>query len=226
MNKPRFETLDGQTSNAKIAAAAIALDVPLLQEKPWTVAAGDGINGVRVIWHFKGASPDGNTIAAVANAWKSDEWLAKNPNHEVTRIKLAFDELHRLSDTAKGAARHYDAILPRDTISNASTAMAATLIALGHPCKGYTRGNACLFWHFDRAAASDMALWEDHNLHLKLPTTMISYIKCALLNWRVLLTDCAKPELIAVKHGTRTAFVDKNVDQKTQITLEKLLYRK
>lgn len=226
MNKPRFETLDGETSNAKIAAAAIALDVPLMADNPWTVAAGEGIKGTRVIWHFKGKSPDGNSIADVTNAWKNDAWIDKNPNHEITRIKIAFDALSKLADTAKGSSRHFDLIMPRDTISNASTAMAATLIALGHPCRGYSRGNGCLFWHFDRAAASDMALWSDRDLHVKLPGAMISYVKCALLNWKILLTECTAPQYIAVQHGTRTAFVGKGADAKTQETLEKLLFRK
>lgn len=226
MNKPRFETLDGETSNVKIAATAIALDVPLLPEKPWTIVSGDGIKGKRAIWHFKGASPDGNSIAAVTKAWHDDAWLAANPTHEVTRIKAAFDAIHKLGDTAQGKASHYSEIKPGDTIHTASTAMAATMIALGHPCKGYTRGSDCIFWRFDRAAASDMALWADHALHVKLPTTAISYIKCALLNWRTLLEAVNRPSMLAIKHGTRTAFVSKDADKKTQETLEKLLYRK
>lgn len=221
-----FDALRGGTSNAKIAATAIALDVPLHKTSPWVIAAGDGIQGTRVVWQFQGTSPDGNTIAAVANAWQDSKWIATNPVHEVTRIKLAFDALARLSATAKGDARHYDLILARDTISNASSAMAATLIALGHPCRGYTRGNNCLFWHFDRAAASDMALWEDHDLHLKLPSTMISYIKCALLNWKTLLNECVAPQIMAVKHGSRTAYVGTKADQNIQNTIEKLLFRK
>ena len=226
MNKLRFETLDGKTSNAKIAATAIALDVPLLQDNPWSIVAGDGIKGTRVVWNFRGKSEDGNSIADVTNAWQSDAWLTKHPNHEITRIKVAFDALTKLADTAKGQAHYYDLIIPRDTICNASTAMAATLIALGHPCRGYTRGNACVFWHFDRAAASDMALWLDHDLHAKLPNVDISYIKCALLNWKILLNECKSPQYIAVQHGTRTAYVGKGADSKTQQTLEKLLYRK
>jgi hypothetical protein len=226
MNKPRFETLDGQTSNAKIAATAIALDVPLLADKPWTIAVGDGINGVRAIWNFHGASPDGNSIGAINTAWNDEKWLASNPKHEVTVIKKAFGELAKLADTARGIAHHYDQIQPRDTIYTASSAMAATMISLGHPCQGYTKGHDSIFWRFDRAAASDMALWADHDLHVKLPTIMISYVKCALLNWKILLDACRNPGITAVKHGTRTAFVGKNDDQKTQLLLEKLLYRK
>ncbi len=221
-----LSTLEGDTSNAKIAATAIALDVPLHPDRPWTVATGEGIKGIRTIWNFKGASIDGNTIGSITKAWHDEKWISANQNHEVARIKIAFAELSKLADTAKGKAWHYDPILRGDTVSSASTAMAATLIALGHPCKGFTRGNECLFWHFDRAAASDMALWSDHNLHVKLPSTMISYIKCALLNWKTLLNECTIPEYTAVKHGARTAFVSKNDTAKTQSTLEKLLYRK
>jgi hypothetical protein len=54
----------------------------------------------------------------------------------------------------------------------------------------------------------------------------LSYIKAALLNWKQLLHDIKTPTHTAVKHKGRTAYIGKDDDQKTILTLEKLLYRK
>jgi hypothetical protein len=66
----------------------------------------------------------------------------------------------------------------------------------------------------------------DREIHVKLPTADLSYIKAALLNWRQLLTDLKSSSHSAVKHKGRTAYIGKDDDQKTILTLEKLLYRK
>ena len=132
-----------------------------------------------------------------------------------------------MAEQAKGGAEYAQRItVGLDTIKTASTPAAATLVALGHPCKGWSHYNGSTWWHFDRAAAVDLDLWMDREIHVKLPTADLSYIKAALLNWRQLLTDLKSSSHSAVKHKGRTAYIGKDDDQKTILTLEKLLYRK
>jgi hypothetical protein len=224
--KKSFEALDGNTTNCKVAATAIALDIPLDVDRPCTIASGDGISGTRVVWHFSGPSKDGNTIGAVIKAWSDHGWQARNPDHEVTRIKLAFEEMTSMAAVAKTGAGKYSKCVASDKISHTSTALAATMVAIGHPCLGFNRNDFTVHWHFNRAAAADFSLWLDPLIHEKLPEAKISYIKCALLNWKELITEANSPQLTAVKHGARTAFVGKNDSAQTQSILEKLLFRK
>jgi hypothetical protein len=217
----------GDTKNLQLAATAISLDVPLDKNRPYTSVIGDGFGDKRMVWHFSGASPDGNTIKAVTNAWNDAKYLLANPNSEVSKCKEAFNYLVEMSEVAKGKASFLQVNRELDTIYTASTAAAAALRALGHPCYGYTKHSASYFWHFNRAAASDLALWGDKDLHVKLPDMMLSYIKCALLNWKTLVQiSFEQAEYYAVKHGQRTAFVNKNDNEKIQLELERLLYRK
>lgn len=217
----------GDTKNLQLAATAISLDVPLDKVRPYSSAQGDGFRDKRMVWHFSSASPDGNTIKAVTNAWNDPKYLLANPNSEVAKCKEAFNYLSEMSEIAKGKANGIEVNKHEDTIYTASTAAAAALRALGHPLYGYSKHSGSYFWHFNRAAASDLALWADKDLHVKLPDLMLSYIKCALLNWKTLVQIAFEhAEFYTVKHGQRTAFVNKNDNEKTQLELERLLYRK
>lgn len=229
-NKITFGTLQSKSSSTdslQVAAAAVSLNIPFLPDRFITTAHGDGLKKIRAVFNFSGKSPDGNSIQMLSNAWTDKKWLDANPKSEVAIIKKAFKAMFDLADQAKGTSHLYQPCERRDTIYTASTAAAATLIAIGHPCYGYTKFSGSLFWHFDRAATSDIALWNDKNIHERLPDHIVSYVKCALLNWKTLLTEVnSRPEFTAVKHKNRTAFVPRSADEKEQINLEKLLYRK
>jgi hypothetical protein len=73
---------------------------------------------------------------------------------------------------------------------------------------------------------ADLDCWYDKEIHLKLPDADVSYIKAALLNWKQLLAEVKNITHTAVQHKGRTAYISKDDDQKTILTLEKLLYRK
>jgi len=215
-----------EISNPQLAATIIAIDIPLHQAAPMQVVVGDGIKTRRIIWQFAGASPTGNTAQIVAKAWHDDEWIAKNSTHTLARIKRAFTAMFSMAEQSKGGMRYVEECINADTIKTAGTAIAATMVGLDHPCLGSSEYGGSTWWHFDRAAAVDLDLWMDNEIHLKLPHADLSYIKAALLNWKQLLSDIKSVTHTAVKHKNRTAYVGKDDDQKTILTLEKLLYRK
>jgi len=215
-----------EISDPQLAATIIAIDIPLHQTAPMQVVVGDGIKSRRIIWQFAGASPTGNTAQIVAKAWFDDEWIAKNSKHTLARIKRAFTAMFLMAEQSKGGMRYVEECTNADTIKTAGTAIAATMVGLDHPCLGSTQYGGSTWWHFDRAAAVDLDLWMDKEIHLKLPDADLSYIKAALLNWKQLLSDIKSVTHTAVKHKNRTAYVGKDDDQKTILTLEKLLYRK
>jgi len=233
MNKP-FQGVRGdsvahitqEVTDPKLAAAIISIDVPLHPAAPLRVIAGDGIKTQKIIWQFAGASPTGNTADIVTKAWFDDSWQAKNPTHTLTRIKNAFSIMSAMAEQCKGGAEYVSRHSGGDTIKTASTPAAATIAALGHPCLGWASYSGSTWWHFDRAAAVDLDLWMDKDIHEKLPTADLSYIKAALLNWRQLLNDIRSVTHTAATHRGRTAYIGKDDDQKTILTLEKLLYRK
>jgi hypothetical protein len=233
MNKP-FTGVRGdsvahimqEVTDPKLAAAIISIDVPLHPAAPMRVIVGDGIRAQKIIWQFCGASPTGNTAEVVMKAWFDEAWMLKNPEHTLTRIKRAFTVMWQMAEHAKGGAEYVSRVNSGDTISTAGTPIAATLVALGHPCLGYNEHAGSTWWHFNRAAAVDLDLWMDKEIHMKLPTADLSYIKAALLNWKQLLTDIKTATHTAVQHKGRTAYIGKDDDQKTILTLEKLLYRK
>ncbi|NBW20954.1 MAG: hypothetical protein EBR82_74635 [Caulobacteraceae bacterium] len=215
-----------EISDPQLAATIIAIDIPLHQTAPMQVVVGDGIKSRRIIWQFAGASPTGNTAQIVAKAWFDDEWIAKNSKHTLARIKRAFTAMFLMAEQSKGGMRYVEECTNADTIKTAGTAIAATMVGLDHPCLGSTQYGGSTWWHFDRAAAVDLDLWMDKEIHLKLPHSDLSYIKAALLNWKQLLSDIKSVTHTAVKHKKRTAYIGKDDDQKTILTLEKLLYRK
>jgi len=233
MNKP-FSGVRGdsashimqEVTDPKLAATIISIDVPLHPTAPMRVIVGDGIKKQRIIWQFCGSSPTGNTADIVTKAWFDDAWLAKNADHTLARIKRAFQTMFLMAEQAKTGEPHFAKCTRLDTIRTASTPAAATLVALGHQCMGFNVFSGSMWWHFDRAASVDLDLWMDREIHEKLPTADLSYIKAALLNWRQLLNEIKTPTHTAVKHKGRTAYIGKDDDQKTILTLEKLLYRK
>ena len=190
------------------------------------VVVGDGIKSRRIIWQFAGASPTGNTAQIVAKAWHDLDWIEKNQNHTLAKIKKGFTAMMMMARQAKGGDLYCSKNTHDDTIKTAGTAAAATLVAVGHPCLGWSMHGECVWWHFDRAAANDLNMWMDREIHLKLPTEDLCYVKCALLNWRQLMADIKSTTHTAVKHGHKTAYIGRDDDQKTILTLEKLLYKK
>jgi len=233
MNKP-FQGVRGDSVahmtqeivDPKLAATIIAIDVPLMASAPMRVVKGDGIKTFKVIWQFNGASPTGNTAQLVTQAWHDESWIAKNANHTLAKIKLAFDVMFAMAEHTKGGVEYVSKCTASDTIKTAGTAAAATLVSLGHPCLGFTFYSDSIWWHFNRAAAVDLNLWMDKDIHERLPTADLSYIKAALLNWKQLLRDIKTATHNATTHRGRTAYIGKDDDQKTILTLEKLLYRK
>jgi len=230
---PRYESsvceqVDGNTDSLQIAACAVALGIPFDKNRFITTANGEGIKNTRAIFHFSGSSPEGNTIQALVKVWSDMRWLDANAKTEVAMIKKAFKAMFDMADQSTGKKGEiYPKKTKQDTIYTASTAAAATLVGLGHPCYGYTKHAGSYFWHFDRMASSDLALWNDKNIHMVLPDSPVSYVKCALLNWKVLINEVSqRAEFTAIQHKGRTAYVHKNDDAKTQSKLEQLLYRK
>ena len=154
--------------------------------------------------------------------------LAKNGGtaDQFAKIKKGFTAMMMMARQAKGGDLYCSKNTNDDTIKTAGTAAAATLVAVGHPCLGWSMHGECVWWHFDRAAANDLNMWMDREIHLKLPTEDLCYVKCALLNWRQLMADIKSTTHTAVKHGHKTAYIGRDDDQKTILTLEKLLYKK
>jgi hypothetical protein len=215
-----------EISDPQLAATIIAIDIPLHQVAPMQVVVGDGIKSRRIIWQFAGASPTGNTAQIVAKAWHDLDWIEKNQNHTLAKIKKGFTAMMMMARQSKGGDLYCSKNTNDDTIKTAGTAAAATLVAIGHACHGWSHYSDCVWWHFDRTAATDLNLWMDKEIHIKLPTEDLSYVKAALLNWKQLLSDIKTTTHTAVKHRNRTAYIGKDDDQKTILTLEKLLYKK
>lgn len=218
--------IKSETSNPQLAAAIIAIDVPLLKTAPMNSFVGDGIKGTLTTWQFYGASPTGNTADMVIKVWHDDKWLEANASHTVAKIKIAFDAMYQLSRQAQGRGDYFQKCELADTVYTASTIQAATMIALGHVCLGYKVHASSYFWQFAQSAAVDMDLWADKLIHEKLPAADLSYIKVALLNWKQLISDIKTATHTAVKHGKRTAYIGRDDDAKAQSQIEKLLYRK
>jgi len=221
------EISTNDTTHLKLAAAAIALDVPLDDRKQYTSASGSGINGTRTIIHFKGKSPQGDSFDVMAKAWYNEKWLSENPTHNLAIIKNAFEILHKMADHAKGLKPYVGKKGIGTSVSTASSIAAATLVSIGHPCIGYVNHMGSVFWHFNEAASGDLALWEDKQVHMKLPNLTLSYVKCALFNW-VDLVKFSKEDGIyqAVQHNGKTAFVSKHDSKETINILDKLLHAK
>jgi hypothetical protein len=225
---PRFGTCNvaGEAmdiDNLQVAAVIYAFDVPLHHERPYDVQAGDGIKGVRVIWHFDQTDRGGNSPKLIAKNYKDEEWIAGNPQHPLAICKRAFDEHAKL----KNHLRKGD--LPKHTgpacrVTN--TRMAAVLVALGHKLHGWQRNDYVTTWCFDEAAATDAALYVSDDLYENLPDSAISYARGALLGHEAMIAASKQIQTARITHRGRAALIGKDIDQTKQDTIEKLLFRK
>lgn len=233
MNKPsvipRFavSSVTGETEsvdNLQVAATIYAFDVPLNKDHPYDVQAGDGIKGNRVIWNFSQKDGAGNSPKKIAKLFFDEDWCVANPSNPLAVCKRSFDEYHRLLKCIKAGngINHY--IGPACRVTN--TRKAAVLLGLDHKLMGWLRNDAVTTFCFHEAAATDAALYDDHNLYEKLPDAAISYARGALLGHEAMVAAAKKVQRARVQHRGRTALIPKDISQNDLNTIEKLLYRK
>jgi hypothetical protein len=226
---PRYSlsVIDGQTGdvdNLPCAATIYAMDVPLHPANPYSTQAGDGIKGVRVIWHFHQPDLAGNSPQKIARLFHDTVFQQRNPNDPVTVCANAFREFSTLKQMihhGRGLQAHYG---PACRVTN--TRKAAVLIALGHPLLGWIRNPQVTTWCFHEAAAADAALYDDPTLYSKLPDAPISYARGALLGHEAMVDVAKKAQFARVTHRGRSALIGKDISKEDLNTLEKLLYRK
>lgn len=229
---PRFVSLTGEggaTTNTRAAAALYALDVPLDETRTFTSIAGDGINGVRVTWHFKEASPRWGQSAAMIKAWDDEAHAAAHPDCPLVNIKAAFKRFAELTTEIKQGTLVMKAP-PEAKCSTRCTRTAAAMERLGHPMTGTSQVDGFTWFHFPQSAASDFALWELPNgeLEKRLPDALISYLWCAFFNHRVMVDFIKRngAQFAAVKHRGRTAYIGKECDKNQINQLERILFHR
>jgi hypothetical protein len=217
----------GDTRNLQLAATIYAFDVPLLAEQPITTLAGDGIDGVRVTFHFEQSAPNGNSPAAIIKRWMDVVWLAENAEHPLAQAKEAFELFKRLTATAK---RTTGDPLPNfaggDSVHCYDNRQAAAVWSVGNQFLGYSVRDGIYRWHFHRAAAGDLALFERGDLHEALPDLKLSYVRASLHNHKVLTGLVKSVMYLQVLHRGRVANIGTSVPQHTLDKLERILYRK
>ena len=224
---PRFavSNIAGESadiSNLQIAAVVYAFDVPLHKERPYDVQAGDGIKGTRVIFHFD-QQAGGNSPKEIASKYFDDVWLASNPSHPLAVCRWAFDEHAALKQMLRnGGLDQYTG--PACRITN--TRKAAVLKALGHKLLGWQRNAVVTTWCFHEAAAADAALYDSPDLYQKLPDEPISYARGAILGHEQMIALSKQIQTARVEHRGRVAHIGKDIPQKDQDSIEKLLFRK
>ena len=222
-----FSTVDGNTEtvdNLQLAATIYAFDVPLHEANPFSVQAGDGIKGKRIVWHFKQGDKAGNSPKRIAEKWHDLAWIEAHQDHPLAVCKRAFDwvaQLKTMMNQGRGLDIHHG---PATRVTN--TRQAAVLAALGHPLKGWQRNPQVTTWCFDEAAAVDAALYDDGGLYDKLPDAAISYARGAVLGHLGMIQASKEILQARVEHRGRSALIGRNCDPKAIETIEKLLYRK
>ena len=225
---PRFgitpiDSLEAQTASPKLAATIYAFDVPLHPVNPYTTSAGDGINGVRVVWHFQQSDAAGNSPARIIRMWNDAEWLALNPNNPLAICREAFDQYFKLKgEIGNLTGRQYFG--PGVPITN--TRKAAVLAGLGHRILGHRRNPQVTTWVFDEAAAADAALYDDPNLFKRLPDAAISYAKGAIIGHENMIAAMKEIQYARVEHKGRVALIGRDISKQKLESIEKLLYRK
>ena len=219
----------GATTNTRAAATLTALDIPLDKERTFTSARGDGIQGMKITWHFAEKCPKGNSSALMLKAWSDPQWESEHPDCPLVNCKKAFLRSADLTLFAKGK---FALKLPGPAagylLETQNAKKSAAMERLGHKIIGTRLIDGKWRFQFHPAAASDFALWDDPKTHVRLPDALISYLWCAFDNHRVMV-DVIKQQgaqFAAVQHNGRTAFVGKDMDQKAINGLEKLLYRR
>jgi hypothetical protein len=212
------------TDNIRLAATVFAFDVPLNRDNPYTTTAGDGINGVRVVWHFQPVA-GGNSPQEIAQRWADRYWLDMFPVHPLAICRKAFTEYDNLVRAVKSKSGFDTFCGPSTTIE--STRHAAILLALGHTLHGWKWHDYGASWQFHQASAADAALLADERLYDKLPDHPISYAKGALIGHEYMTKHVLSTIGNAqVQHRGRTAIIGRNTPKNLQDQIEKLLYRK
>ena len=86
-----------ETTNTKLAAALLAVGIPLDPKNPVKVLTGD--RGDRHGFFFLPVSPCGQyKTAALIQAWDDPDWHRRFPEHPFSYIKCAFDNFERAVD--------------------------------------------------------------------------------------------------------------------------------
>lgn len=230
MQIPKFSvnTFDGirsDTRNTRLAALILAMEVPLKPENPYSTQAGDGFSGVRVTWNFMESNPAGLKPGKIIQAWIDLKWCADNPDHVIPKVKKAFEEYDRLIACAKGNFSSVPNVGKLPTLKTHDTRQAAGMVALGHPLCGKSISGDVVFWHFNQAAAADLATWDAYADHHKLPDTDLCVIRATMENHKRVVDATKQIQFARVAHKGRTAIIgrDATPDQISQI--ERILYR-
>ena len=231
MFKTRFVGVTGEggaTTNTRAAAALYALDVPLDLHRTLTSIAGDGINGVRITWHFAEVSANGDSSAKMIKAWDDREWARSNADCPLVNIKAAFLGYAEITRSIReGTLECSPAAVP--FLETEDTRMVACMVKLGHPIAGIAFLNGRYRFRFDQCAGADFAVWASIDpTRTKHPDTLLHALWCAF-DCHQKMVDFIKqdgPQFAAVKHRGRTALIGKDMEQSQLDQLEKLLYRR
>ena len=218
----------GATTNTRAAAALYALDVPLDLARTLTTMAGDGINGVRITWHFAEQSPSGNSSAKMIKAWDDREYAKANPDCPLVNIKAAFIAHGEIVRSIKdGLIECKAAAVP--FLETPDTRTVAAMAKLGHPISGIAYRDGQYRFRFNQCAGADLAVWNSIDpTRTKHPDTILHALWCAF-DCHQRMVDFIKrdgPQFAAVKHRGRTALIGKDMEQDQINQLEKLLYRR
>lgn len=231
MLKTRFVGVTGEggaTTNTRAAAALYALDVPLDMGRTLTSMAGDGINGVRITWHFQEASPKGDSSAKMLKAWDDREWATANPDCPLVNIKAAFLAHAEIVRSIKdGSIECRAAAVP--FLETPDTRTAAAMVRLGHPISGIAYRDGQYRFRFNQCAGADLAIWNSVDAtSTNHPDTLLHALWCAFDCHRRMVDFIKRegPHFAAVKHRGRTALIGKDMEQAQLDQLEKLLYRR
>jgi hypothetical protein len=231
MFRTRFVGVTGEggaTTNTRAAAALYALDVPLDLQRTLTSIAGDGINGLKITWHFGEVSPNGDSSAKMLKAWDDQEWARNNPDCPLVNIKAAFLAYAEITRSIKdGTIECRPATVP--FLETVDTKMAACMVKLGHPISSVAYRDGKYRFRFNQCAGADFAVWNSvDSARTKHPDTLLHALWCAF-DCHQRMVDFIKregPHFAAVKHRGRTALIGKDMEQEQINQLEKLLYRR
>jgi len=92
------------TTNTKLAAALSACGIPLRTDVPVSLLTGD--RGDRHCFFFQPVSPCGlYHTAELILAWDDPLWHQRNPEHPFAYLKVAFQNMDRLTDYVKKGTR-------------------------------------------------------------------------------------------------------------------------
>jgi hypothetical protein len=213
------------TANPKLASTLYAFEVPLNPTCPYQTSAGDGINGIRVVWYFAPRKTMGRSFSQICKLWHDQNWLAANPDDALSICKKTFEYFDEMKSSINNG-RSRISIYPASSVKTADTRKAAVLRALGHNYFGYSRQDDVVTWVLGQSAAADAALYDDKDLYRKLPNASISYAKGAILGHRQMIKAMKEIQFARVQHKGRTAIIGKDIPPKELEIIEKLLYRK